>query len=203
MKSSDLKFSRTTTRRISRDINFKPLPSFAEALKKYESHPKPENLHQLVEYHANFARLTFEQFGNYIPTLIVFDKACKAIDIISTQFEDQATKYIFWRTIADRVLYLRAYSIIWICESWIRDRKEQIHLPHKDLSVKGETLQVTGLNWEGETVQIAWNITREDGDTKPQLELLSPDHEYVNEVIWNYLIPIKKAFEKMRNHSPQ
>lgn len=201
LKSSDLKLSRPITRSFSRDPNFKPLPSFAEALKKYEAPPKSANLQQVVEYHANFARVTFEQFGNYIPTLIVFDKEWNAIDVISTQFEGQAAKYIFWRSIADRILYLKATSIIWICESWIRDREEQIHLPHKDLSVKGETLQVTGLNWEGETVQIAWNVLREEGDTKPRLELLSPDHKYVNEVIWNYLIPIKKAFEVIRNHS--
>jgi len=201
LKSSDLKFSRTTTRHFSRDLNFKPLPSFEEELKKYESRPKPKNLHQLVEYHANFARLTFEQFGNYIPTLIIFDKDSKAIDVISTQFVDQATKYIFWRAIADRILYLRASSIIWICESWIRNAKEQIHMPNKNLSVLGETLQVRGLNLEGETAQITWNILRKHGEVKPQLELLSPDHKYVNEVIWNYLIPIKKAFEIIRNPS--
>lgn len=55
--------------------------------------------------------------------LALYDKNWNQIDFMSTAFSDQAEKFLFWRNVADRATYLKAFSLVWVSESWLRDLK--------------------------------------------------------------------------------
>jgi hypothetical protein len=58
----------------------------------------------LVDYYSKVAEITFTEDGYHISMLMFFDSEYKVIDLVSTSFEDQADKYIFWRSATDRAL---------------------------------------------------------------------------------------------------
>ncbi len=176
-----LKFSkpgvgRHASKEIEADPSFKPPPALLQLKEEFNSAPKPTSLAEIVAMRARMAQVTFEQHGNHIPMLILYDKNWRGIDFISTAFADQADKYIFWREVADRVFYLKAYAMVWTSESWLRDMKEHHNRPISELSIIGEQLQVIGVDATGTQEAVTWSITRPGETSDPVLtRLLSDD----------------------------
>ena len=59
------------------------------------------------------------------------------VDYISTEFYDRSDKYLFWRSVADRVLYVKPKAIVWIAEAWIRSRPKARHQRIDNLPITG------------------------------------------------------------------
>ena len=165
---------RSSNIRIDADPNFRPPPSLLKLKAELDASPKPSSLVQIVEMHAKMARATFEDYGSHVPMLALYDKNWNQIDFLSAAFSDQAEKYLFWRNVADRATYLRAFALVWTCESWLRDLKDHQNRPIRDLPIFGEQLHVVGADASESHKVIAWNIIRSKGNQKPVLEPLQP-----------------------------
>jgi hypothetical protein len=125
-----------------------------------------EKLHAAL---AAMAEQTFEHDGYHIPMLFLYDKDFKCVDGMSVRWSDQAEKFIFWRSVADRVVANRVTIVATIGEAWVRDMKGYQHLPIKDLPITGEELYVNLLDSTGSYMCTAWEIVRADDESKPSL----------------------------------
>ena len=164
--------------RINADPSYKPSLALLRLKDEFESAPKPASLAEMVAKHAKLAQITFEQHGNHVPMLALYDKDWNQIDFMSTAFTDQAEKFLFWRNAADRAFYLKAYAVVWTSESWLRDLKEHQDRPISELPIIGEQLHVVGADATGRHEVAAWNITRTSGASHPVLVPLASDDVY-------------------------
>lgn len=183
--------------RMGRDPDYKPPPAISEIVEskdQFQRHSLQEN----VNFAARFAEATFRQDGHHVPMLLLFDDDWRTIDFVGFQPDDQATKYMFWRSIAERMIYLRAKALIWIAEYWIRDLsryKPSIRIA--SLPIQGEFLAVAGLDYRGELCVKSWEIRREPADAKPVLIQTPRSADVWKERFPTFLIPAKRAFEQL------
>lgn len=125
----------------------------------------------LVDYLSKMAEITFTGDGYHIPMLMFFDREYKVIDLVSTSFEDQADKYIFWRSAADRALTNNAHGFVWISELWIRNSKINSKKAIREMPIVDEQLQVVGIDSNNHQKVISWKILRENESAKPTLSV--------------------------------
>ena len=175
MKLSKPGVGRHVSKRINADPSYKPPQAFLKLKEEFQSAPKPASLTEIVAMRARMAQVTFEQHGNHIPMLALYDKNWNFIDFMSTVFTDQAEKYLFWRNAAKRAFYLKAFALVWTCESWLKDMKNYQDRPISELPIIGEQLQVIGVDATGKHEVVAWNITRPGHSSRPVLTLLAPE----------------------------
>ncbi|POR50666.1 hypothetical protein B0G62_108158 [Paraburkholderia eburnea] len=161
-----------TTVRVDADPSYKPPPALLQLKEDLTAAPKPSSLAEIVAVQAKMAQFTFEHHGNHMPMLVLYDKDWKQIDFMSTAFADQADKFLFWRNVADRAFYLKAYAMIWTSETWLRDLREHNDRPIRALPIIGEQLHVVGADASGATEVVTWNISRPNGDVAPVLTQL-------------------------------
>jgi hypothetical protein len=166
---------RNTSIRIAADLGFQPPPALLKLKAELDSSPKPSTLTQIVEIQAKLAKATFEHHCNHVPMLALYDKNWNQIDFMSTAFADQAEKFLFWRNVAYRATYLKAFALVWTSESWLRDLKGHQSHPIHALPIVGEQLHVVGADASGFHEVVAWNIVRSKGNTQPVLEPLQPE----------------------------
>jgi hypothetical protein len=166
---------RNSSIRLNAIPNYQP-PAFLVELKaELDATPEPSTLAEVVARHSKMAKATFEHHGNHVPMLALYDKNWKQIDFMSTAFSDQAEKFLFWRNVADRATYLKAFAMVWTSESWLRDAKNHQTLPVNDRPIVGEQLHVVGADASDTQEVVAWNIRRLTGSTRPVLEPLLPE----------------------------
>ena len=109
--------------------------------------------------------------------LALYDKSWKQIDFLSTSFVDQGDKYVFWRTVADRAFYQKAFAMVWTSETWVRDLAGGAGKPIRELPIIGEQLHVVGADAADTCEVIAWNIDKTSGDSSPILNRVGADDE--------------------------
>lgn len=163
---------------IDADPSYQPPPVLLRLSEDFRSAPKPSCLAEVVAIRAKMAQFTFEHHGNHVPMLALYDREWNQIDFMSTAFTDQAEKYLFWRNVADRAFYLKAFALVWTSELWLRDLKEHHERPIRELSVVGEQLHVVGADASDATEVITWNIIRPSGPSHPVLVPLKPEDVY-------------------------
>jgi hypothetical protein len=81
--------------RIDPDPAFEPTPELLRLKQEFQSTPKPSCLAEVVAKHAKMAQITFEQHGNHVPMLALYDAEWNQIDFVSAAFTDQAEKFLF------------------------------------------------------------------------------------------------------------
>jgi hypothetical protein len=156
---------------------------------KYTS-SSPKTLMEAVQLYSKIAEATFCHFGNHKPMLFMFNDCWKILDMVSTAFEDQVDKFIFWRTMSDRVATQKVYAVVWISEAWNRNAQGNMHLPIRNMPISGEILHVVGIDKNNNRKSITWDIVRNDDREKPKLvELLSKENKLSVETPF-YLVPI-------------
>jgi len=192
---------RHTSVRINADPNYRPPPALRRLKGELESAPRPASLAEVVATHAKMAQITFEHHGNHVPMLALYDKQWSQIDFMSTAFTDQAEKYLFWRNVADRAFYLKAFALVWTSESWLRDLKEHQDRPMHELPIVGEQLHVVGADASGASEVIAWNITRPSGVSHPVLVPLKPEDVYRQPGHIFFIKPVVAAMKMAHAHS--
>lgn len=201
-----LKFSkpgvgRHASIRIDADPAYQPPPELLRLKQEFESTAKPSCLDDVVARHAKMAQLTFEQHGNHVPMLALYDDEWNQIDFMSAAFTDQAEKYLFWRNVADRGFYLKAFALVWTSESWLRDLKDHQDRPIQDLPIKGEQLHVIGADASDAIRVIAWNITRPNAPDQPVLVPLKPEDVYRQPGNIFFIKPVVAAMKMAHTHS--
>lgn len=156
--------------RIAADPDYQPPAALVNLKAELDAIPKPTCLADIVARHARLAKITFEHHGNHVPMLAFYDKNWNQIDFMSTAFSDQSEKYLFWRNVADRATYLRAFAVVWTSESWLRDMEGHRDQPIRELPIVGEQLHVVGADATESHQVIAWNIVRVTNAERPALE---------------------------------
>lgn len=196
VKLNSPKVGSVFTRRVKRDDKFVPPEWLASLAEELKSSP-PNSLETLVENHGKMAEANFLHYGNHMHMLWLFDDEFKVINYISTIPENQADKYIFWRIISERIHYLKARYLVWTAEAWIRGGAD-IGMTRlvRNLPITGEILQVSGIDGKGNIINITWDIERETPESKPTLKVKTPVSS-VAEIQFNYLIPARRALEKV------
>lgn len=169
MKLSQTGVGRHVSIQFKADPTYNPPPWLVRLKDEFQLGPKPSSLSMVVAMHAKMARLTFEQHGNHIPMLAFYDKSWNQIDFMSTAFQNQGDKYLFWRNVADRAFYLKAYAVVWTSELWLRDLKEHHDRPISELPIVGEQLHVVGADASGAEEIVTWNISRLSDSSEPVL----------------------------------
>ena len=165
---------RNSSIRVAASPDYQPPAALVKLKAELDSMPKPASLADVVARHAKLAKVTFEHHGNHVPMLALYDKRWNQIDFMSTAFTDQSEKYLFWRSVADRATYLRAFALVWTSESWLRDMKDHQDKPIGELPIVGEQLHVVGADATEAREVVAWNIVRAATGGHPVLEPLRP-----------------------------
>ncbi|MGR5144276.1 hypothetical protein ACQKPX_21715 [Photobacterium sp. DNB23_23_1] len=145
----------------------------------------------LVDLYSKMAESTFLADGYHIPILMFFDSNHKVIDLLSTSFDDQADKYIFWRFAADRAQVLNAYGFVWISELWVRSTKLGIRKAIHQMPIEEEKLQVIGIDSSNFQKSNSWKVNRENEDSMPTLASAEIDDPNQGQAF--FMRPILKA----------
>lgn len=189
--------SRIATKRVESDKNFDPPLALIELRRELTGTPQPTSLGDLLQRTSRLAETTFLIHGNHVPMLFMFDDNWNQIDYISTEFGDQADKFVFWRNAAKRAAYLRARAFVWIAESWIRDQSADEDLPIHKLPIIGEQLHVMGATADGKVQEVVWNVVRSKQSEIVSLERIAPDSDELRGTIY-YIQPILDAMRLAR-----
>lgn len=196
VKFKDRRPSRMASHVIRHAPNYRPPPWLQELAAERDPSKGLAGLTAQLEFHAKMAEGTFRQFGNHVPMMWMYDEAGKAVDYGGMVPDDQATKFIYWRTVADRVEALRPATLIWVSEVWIRDLARRYELPISMMPIKGEALHVVGIDKTGSVNTIYWDIQRDSADDSPRLVRREPSQETQYGEPY-FLLPVKRAFARM------
>lgn len=145
------------------------------------------------EIFCQMAEFTFEKFGNHLAMVFMFGEKGEVLQFLGFSPADQVDKFIFWRVLSEKVIYLRAESIIYISEVWMRENSG-VHTPISQAKIIGEMLHVYEVKRSGEVRCKEWNIERIEN----QANLVSA---YIDTFgisgIPNFLVPVQSAFSKI------
>jgi hypothetical protein len=176
------------------DRKWQPPSEVAEALDKVgDGLGKPNSLSTALDVYSSIAKATFEHYGNHVPMLFLFDNNWNLVFQCSTLPEDQADKFIFWRSTAIRAIETNAFGAVWIGESWKRRTYAKDERPVRSFPVVGESLHVTAFDHTGVVKQRSWEIRRDSKGTGT-LHADPVGDSLLAEAEVFYLIPLRRAF---------
>ena len=178
-------------------------PNWLIKLNSEKNSSPPNSLADLVAFHGKMAHATFMAYGNHLAMLWLYDEKFEPIDYIATVPESQSDKFIFWRSMSERIHYLKAKYLIWVSEAWVRRGiDKQMRIPIRNLPIIGEFLQVVGIDGNSQYISVKWDIKREQPDSNPMLVPSdAPKGDYKEEN--SYLVPAWRALEKVHKQCVQ
>jgi len=194
LKLNDL--NRYSIRRevIHHDSSYKPPPELMSKINEIQNNFKDINsVDSALSHFLEFAAITFRDAGFHISILHLFDDNWSNVDLMTTIFADHADKYIFWRSIGERVKSQRITAIVWTSELWHRSLKGHPSTAIKNLPITGEGLMVSVLDASGNFKQATWEISRDADGNNPVLSAEpSFNVEYNTEAPY-FFAPIARA----------
>lgn len=196
IKLSDRRISSLASHIVRKDEKYQAPPWLQELANERNPSKGLPGLELQVDFHAKMAEGTFNQFGNHVGMMWMYDDAGMAVDYQGFMPEDQATKFIYWRTVADRISYLRPASLVWISEIWLRGNADDPTTPVRKLPIRGEGLQVIGIDKTGAIRVVHWTTVRDTLDGKPRL-VRGDVSEPTAPSVPNFLMPVQRAFERL------
>lgn len=104
------------------------------------------SLDDLVKLISKLVEINFRTYGHLVQVMFLFDKKYRVVDILSTRFDDQSDKYIFWRVAADRAKMMDAFGLVWASEVWLRNPDRRYKGLIRNMPIIGERLQVVGVD---------------------------------------------------------
>ncbi|MBK3336873.1 hypothetical protein [Burkholderia pseudomallei] len=155
-----------------------------------------ESLAERVSRCAKFAEGTFNQFGSHLSMLFIFDDNGGVLDLVGPALTDQASKFIFWRSIENRIIYLRGASLVWISEVWLRRHTQWAVDPIRKLPIVGEMLHVIGVDRFGRVEDVQWDIVRNEDGAKPVLAIRDQRNPVERNTPF-FLRPAVRAFQNV------
>lgn len=194
VKLNDCSLGSLKTRRIPIDKTIE-CPEWVSALRNKRLNSPPNSLEALVNIQSEAAEQVFLRDGYHIAMAWLFDDNFQIIDYMVIAPTDQADKYIFWRSLPDKIHYLRAKYLVWTAEAWIRGQFDpRMTKATRNLPITGEILQVVGIDGHGNSFETTWTIERGSDDSKPRLKPKSSSSGPIT-VQANYLIPAIRALK--------
>lgn len=202
VKFRDRRTSRLDSHIVHKIPDYIPPPWLQDLTAEYKLAKSLPSLSVQLEFHAKMAEGIFLQFGNHYSMMWMYDDAGFEIDHGGVLPDDQATKFIYWRTIADQVAYLRPATLIWVSEFWLRGREDLYELPIQKRPIKGEGLHAVGIDKTGSVEMVQWDIQRGSASSTPRLirQVPSAERQFL---VPNFLLPIKRAFAHMYQDNEQ
>ncbi len=195
VKVSDPRISSLNFTRVHKDKNFSISSDLKESMLRHKGDVDVKSSSDLVELYSRLAPESFLHFGSHIPILYFFDEKFEVIELISTHFNDQSNKYIFWRYIADLVSIKKPFAVMFIAEAWIRDAKKINTIAMRDLPITGEILQLVLIDKNENKYRVNWPINR--GGVGEIVTLGDPnvlqDIKVMSE--FNFLTPVKNSLQ--------
>lgn len=184
---------------VTRSVGGNPPPAYIKAEKEFAElkSETPKTLSENVAVHSKRAKITFENYGYHLPMLFLYDESMRVIDFMSAQFNDTAEKYVFWRSVADRVLTLKPASLIFVSEAWLRDHSGYPHVAVRNMKITGEIVQISGIDKHGNTEATSWRVVRDSADSQPYLVAQDSLGDQPNTSRLNVFIPVENAFKKI------
>ncbi|GAB0056459.1 hypothetical protein SIID45300_00767 [Candidatus Magnetaquicoccaceae bacterium FCR-1] len=176
--------------------NFKPNQVFIDAHNSNKL--QLTNLENIFEFHVTTAEKIFHNYGHHISILFLFNENWKLVDFIGTQFEDHSDKFIFSRYIADRIITLKAFGLVWISEAWVRSFPGNYTKAIKDMPITGELLSVDIIDGAGNHKRTAWNIIRAINDNSLDLNKIE-DKDNHQSIYSYFLTPATRALKNNKN----
>lgn len=119
---------------------------------------RPTSFSTMMSYYSRMAQATFEQWGNHVPMLFLFNNKWAPIYMATFAPADQVEKYFFWRAIGERIALQRAHALVFTSETWLREAKGYPSRPISELRIIGEKLQVTGVDRDRNYAIRSWDI---------------------------------------------
>ena len=165
--------------------------SIKERLDKMEKSSEAKSTEDLVDNLSKIAEFNFLEYGHHIQTLFFFSRHHQIIDFLSTKFDDQADKYVFWRVAADRAKILDAFGFIWISELWLRRSNQNFKEAIHKMPIIGERLEIIGIDAHDNQKSISWEIIRSDDAEKPKLASLKTN--IISDGKGYFMRPVLKA----------
>ena len=153
----------------------------------------PNTFQQMFDYYVEMASFTFGRFGNHVPMLLLVDEQWRPIDIMGTRFDDQADKFIFWRNVAERIVSLNAFGMVWISESWLRKMRQQDTVAIRNLPIIGEQLNIISIDKTGNKKFLFQNILRNPETNAVTLKTDSESQKTLDNSNQYFLIPSMRA----------
>ncbi|MGZ8173504.1 MULTISPECIES: hypothetical protein [Methylobacter] len=179
---------------ISIDRKFEPPQEIRSAIDTiHVTQSPPVSLSDGLEFYTKMAELTFSHYGNHVPMLFLFNERWQPIDGITTEFADQADKFIFWRNAADRIASLKASGIVWISESWLRKTKTGDTIAIRNMPIFGEQLHVLAIDKSGNRKEVVWEILRDSETKKPTLQMVPSTDQMQFDGTQYFLVPAMRA----------
>lgn len=173
-KLNDYSTGNISVNSIKFDESLIPI-SVKKQINSIEESTDADSLNKIVDEISKFVEINFLTYGYLVQVLFLFDKDYKIIDLLSTRFDDQSDKYIFWRFAADRAKMMNAYGFVWASELWIRSPNSKSVGVVSKMPIIGERLQVVGVDSDNNQKSIIWNILRENEDSQPSLEFIGAE----------------------------
>lgn len=137
-----------------------------EALK--DKLPQACDFDSTITFYAGMAEATFKQWGNHISMVFLLNRDWMLIDMITPVLMDQAEKYFFWRTLAERIQVQNIHCLIHTAEVWLRDLKGYPYAAIKNLPITGEGLQLIAVDRDRNKSMHFWPIIK-TGERAPRL----------------------------------
>ncbi|MBK1889972.1 hypothetical protein Undi14_07970 [Undibacterium sp. 14-3-2] len=156
------------------------------------------------DLYADFAEKVFNKFGNHLSMVFLFSKEGHVVQHTSFVPADQVDKFIFWRGLAEQIVYLRAHSLIFISEIWYRRLNRSLDVPIHQLEIIGEALQIYEIKKGGDYRLRNWNIERKSDEVILKKEkdiVLNLDRDNVldSHCLPSFLTPVKNAFARVHD----
>ncbi|WP_439824328.1 hypothetical protein [Aeromonas caviae] len=187
MHLSSIKIS---TLNINHEI--KPPEDFINIFRGTE---KPNSLKNLVDFHGELAKSLFNNSGYHITVIFFYDDDFNLIHTLSTKFNDQADKIIFWRQVAELIPQFNIHRIIFVSEAWNRMPSHDLITPIKNMPIIGESLNIVGLDLSKDCIIKIYDIIKNDERTFIN-ERVS-EAEKIKNNLPNYFTPIITMFDKL------
>ena len=192
VKLKDLDTYRITTQGINR-LPDESLPGVIKegVAKLKETLGRPSDFLSFIAFYSGMAEITFRHWGYHVPMLFLFGRNWETLDFITPVFNDQSEKYFFWRSLAERVQIQNIYCLIYITEIWIRDVSGYPSSAIKDLPIRGEKLQLTAFDRDGEMTVRSWPIERVGDNELPTLGAMEVAEASDQKVF--FLVPVMRS----------
>lgn len=147
----------------------------------------------IFEIYAEMVERTFQHFGNHLTMIFLFAEDGAVLKNIAFSPSDQVDKFIFWRSISEEIFYLRAESMIFISELWLRENPG-LSTPIDKAEIIGEMLHLYEIKRSGEVRRKEWKIER----PRDQVRLIVNSDDLIQALrIPNFLVPVQAAFSRI------
>lgn len=148
---------------------------------------KPTDFITLVEYYESMAAATFKKWGNHVPMVFLIGPEWSPIGMLSAAYVDQTEKYLLWRYIGERVALEKVRAVVFTAEVWLRDMRGYPRLSVSELSIIGEKLQVTVVDYDRNYAVRSWDIEHSH-DGKANLKSDAASDEALEQPF--FLVPV-------------